>query len=285
MTIFQHVTRGSLVQGSGFLAIVAGSSGVYLTRWGMFGFVLTGIPLWCFGVVAAAGGVMYFLGPMVYGSASVAPAAGSQGKPERMLFLYLRPFELDARNVLQLLVGASAGVLVYLNLLDGLWIPVAFLPVILNISKEQSFRDALGPLGDFIAFGRPGERLQPVGASRLYLKDEWKQEITGYMARARLVSSGRAAAEAFAGKSDRSLRRCRRSGFSSISAFAGGAGKRSGPTGRSGAACAHAWARSCPSGSAMNGTWCSMPRGGLASSAKPAAPPSWCGSSSPVPAM
>ncbi|HEX2208063.1 MAG TPA: hypothetical protein VHG93_10310 [Longimicrobium sp.] len=187
MTIFQNVTRGSFVQGSGILAIVAGSTGVHLTRWGMFGFVLTGIPLWCFGVVAAAGGVMFFLGPMMYGSASVAPAARSPGQPERMLFLYLRPFELDARNVLQLFVGASAGILAYANLLDGAWIPVAFLPVILNISKEQSFRDALSPLGDFIAFGRPGERLQPVGASRLYLEDGWKEEITGYMARARLV--------------------------------------------------------------------------------------------------
>lgn len=187
MPHFQNVTRGSLVRGSGFLAILAGSAGVYLTRWGMFGFVLAGIPLWCFGMVAAGGGVAFFLSPMVYGSASIAPASHSAGEPERMLFLYLRPFELDARNVLQLLVGASAGILVYLNLLDGAWIPIAFVPMVLNISKEQDFRDAVGPLGDFVAFGRPGERLQPVGASRLYLKDGWKQEITAYMARARLV--------------------------------------------------------------------------------------------------
>ena len=186
MTIFRNVTRGSLGQGLGILTIVAGSTGVYLTHWGIFGFVLTGVPRWCFGVVAAAGGVLFFLAPMAYGSASVAPAA-SPGEPERPLFLYLRPFELDARNVLQLLVGASAGILAYLNLLDGVWIAMAVLPVVLNISKEQSFKDALGTLGDFIAFGRPGERLQPVGAKRLYLKDEWKQEITGYMARARLV--------------------------------------------------------------------------------------------------
>ena len=187
MSIFQNVTRGSLVRGSGFLAICAGSTGVYLTRWGMFGLVLTGIPPWCFGVVAAAGGVLYFLAPMVYGSAAVAPAAGSPGESERMLFLYLRPFELDARNLLQLLVGASAGILACLNLLDGAWIPIAFLPVVLNISKEQGFSNALRPLGDFIAFGRPGEKLQPVGASRLYLEDGWQREVTRYMARARLV--------------------------------------------------------------------------------------------------
>lgn len=186
MTIFQNVTRGSLGQGLGILVITAGSTGVYLAHWGIFGFVLTGVPLWCFGVVAAAGGVLFFLAPMAYGSASVAPAR-SPGEPERPLFLYLRPFELDARNVLQLFVGASAGMLAYLNLLDGIWIPLAVVPVVLNISKEQSFKDALGSLGDFIAFGRPGERLQPVGAKRLYLTDEWKQEIAGYLARARLV--------------------------------------------------------------------------------------------------
>ncbi|HEX2208781.1 MAG TPA: hypothetical protein VHG93_13970 [Longimicrobium sp.] len=187
MSIILNVTRASLIHGFGILAIVAGSTGVYLTRWGMFGFVLAGIPLWSFGVLAAVGGVMYFLAPMVYGSSSVTPVATSRREPERMLFLYLRPFELDARNVLQLLVGASAGILVYLNLLDGIWIPVTILPLILNISKERGFRDALAPLGDLIAFGRPGERLQPFGASRLYLKDTWQQEITRCMARARLV--------------------------------------------------------------------------------------------------
>lgn len=130
---------------------------------------------------------MYFLGPMVYGSASVTPEARSQGESDRMLFLYLRPFELDMRNVVQLLVGASAGILVYLDLLRSGTRMVAVLPTVLNISKEQDFRDALAPLGDFIAFGRPGERLQPVGASRLYLKHSWQQEITRYMAQARLV--------------------------------------------------------------------------------------------------
>lgn len=185
MSIVQNVTWGSFLHGFGFLAMGAGSTGVCLTRWGMFGFVLTGVPLWCFGVLAAAGGVLYFLAPMVYGSSSVSPEA--RGESERMLFLYLRPFELDARNVLQLLVGASAGILVYLNLLDRGWIALGILPVVLKISKEQDFKEALAPLGDFIAFGRPGERLQPVGASRLYLKDSWQDEITRYMTRARLV--------------------------------------------------------------------------------------------------
>jgi hypothetical protein len=187
MSIFQNVTKRSLLLGSGMITILAGTTGVYLTRQGFFGFFLTGIPLWCFAVLAGAGGVMYFLAPMVYGSAFLTTVAHSRDEPERMLFLYLRPFQLDPRNVVQLLVGASAGMLVYLNVMDGVWIPLSFLPIILNISKEQGFKAALAPLGDFIAFGRPGERLQPVGASRLYPKDSWKQEITRYMAQARLV--------------------------------------------------------------------------------------------------
>jgi hypothetical protein len=187
MSVLQDVTKGSFVKGAAFLIVLAGAEGVYLTRHGQFGFFLTGIPLWCFGVVAAAGGVLFFLAPMIFGSASVNPARRSSSTPERMLFLYLRPFELDARSVMQLTVGASCGIMAYLSLLEGFWVPISFVPLIINISKEQSFQDALAPLGEFISCGRPGERLQPVGASRVYVKGDWKQEITEYMARARLV--------------------------------------------------------------------------------------------------
>jgi hypothetical protein len=187
MTLFQNVTRGSLVCGSGMLAVAVGSAGVQLTRWGMFGFVLTGVPPWFFGIVAGVGGVMYFLGPMVYGSASFTPVAGSPGARDRMLFLYLRPFELDPGTLLQLFVGASVGILAYFNSLVSLGTAVVALPIFLNVSKEQGFRDAFAPFGDFVAFGRPGEKLQPVGASRLYLKDDWKKEVTRHMVRARLV--------------------------------------------------------------------------------------------------
>lgn len=187
MSILQNVTRGSLLKGSGLLIALAGAVGVHLTRWDVFGFSLTGVPTWCGGVVAAVGGVLFFLGPMAFGMASADPARRPAVGPERMLFLYLRPFELDARNVLQLTVGASAGALAYLLRLEGLGLALSFLPLILNISKEQSLHDALAPLGEFIACGRPGERLKPVGAARVYVKGDWKQEITEYMVRARLV--------------------------------------------------------------------------------------------------
>lgn len=187
MTVLQNITKGSFLQGSGLLIVLAGAVGVHLTRWEVFGFSLTGVPAWCFGVIAAVGGVQFFLGPMVFGLASAGPARRRQGGPEKMLFLYLRPFELDVRNILQLTAGASAGVLAYVIRLEGWGLALSFLPLIINISKEQGFYYALAPLGEFIACGRPGERLQPVGAARVYVKGDWKQEITEYMARARLV--------------------------------------------------------------------------------------------------
>lgn len=187
MSVLRNITKGSFLHGSGLLVVLAGAVGVTLTREGLFGFFLTGVPLWCFGVIAAAGGVMFFLGPMVFGLTSVDPSMRTSGKPERMLFLYLRPFELDVRNVLQLLVGASAGVLAYMGQFALIGLPFSFMPLFINISKEQGLKDALSPLGDFIACGRPGERLQPVGAARVYVKDDWKREISEYMKRARLV--------------------------------------------------------------------------------------------------
>lgn len=187
MTVLQNVTKGSFLHGSGVLIVLAGAVGVHLTRWKIFGFSLTGIPAWYFGVIAALGGVLYFLGPMVFGLASTSPAKRLSNEPERMLFLYLRPFELDVRNFLQLAVGAAAGVLAYLIRVEGWGLALSFLPLIINISKEQGFYYALAPLGEFIACGRPGEKLQPVGAARVYVRGDWKQEITEYMARARLV--------------------------------------------------------------------------------------------------
>jgi hypothetical protein len=185
--IFQNVTKGSLVKGVAILIVLIGAQGVYLMKWGSLGFFLTGIPLWCFGALASVGGIMFFLGPMIYGSASVRPKERPLKKTQGILILYLRPFELDARNILQLMVGASTGILVYLNLMEGLWWPISFVPLIISISKEQSFEEAFAFLGEFITVGRPRERLQPVGASRVYVKDDWKREVADYMAQARLV--------------------------------------------------------------------------------------------------
>lgn len=62
-----NVTKISFSQGTALLVVLAAAVGVYLSKQGIFGFVLTGIPLWCFGVVASTGGIVFFLGPMLFG--------------------------------------------------------------------------------------------------------------------------------------------------------------------------------------------------------------------------
>jgi hypothetical protein len=183
--VFRNVTKGSLAKGTGLLTVLAAAVALDLSRWGVFGFVLTGVPLWCFGVLGSAGGVLFYLGPMLFGSASIQ--APPSAKTTAGFFLYLRPFELDARSSVQLMVGASAGLVIYLGLLKGLWWPLAFVPLIINITKEQNFQDAFSPLGKFIAFGHPREWFQPIGASRVYAQEDWKLEILHLMSQARLV--------------------------------------------------------------------------------------------------
>jgi len=162
-----------------------GGFGVALTQWGYSGFFLTGIPLWCFGILGAAGGTLFHLGPMLFGSTSIHPPRETKTTEE--LFLYLRPFELDARSSVQLMVGASAGGLLYLGLLQELLWAAAFVPLIVNVNKEQNFQDASTSLGRFIAFGKPHEWLRPRGASRVYMGDDWQLQIRPLMLQARLV--------------------------------------------------------------------------------------------------
>jgi hypothetical protein len=186
MSIFQRLTKTSFIKGSALLIVLAGAEGTYAMKWGIFGFFLTGIPLWCFGALASTGGILFFLGPMIFGSDPVI-STEQLSKDQKLLFLYLRPFELDARNILQLTVGASVGVLVYTGLLNGVWWPLSFAPLIVDISKEQAFGNAFEPLGEFITFGSPREKLSPIGASRVYAGDDWRQVISNYMTKARLV--------------------------------------------------------------------------------------------------
>jgi hypothetical protein len=173
--VLQNVTKASLAKGTAFLIVLVGAAGLDLTQRATFGFILTGIPSWCFGVLASAGGILFFLGPMLFGSVPTRPP--SPTKTEEELFLYLRPFELDARSFVQLMVGASTGVVVYMGLLKGLWWPLAFVPLVININKEQNFQDVFTSFGEFIAFGKPHEWLRPIGASRIYAQDDWKREV------------------------------------------------------------------------------------------------------------
>lgn len=183
MRVLKQVAKGGVLEGLGVWVALAGAMGAQAATQGLYGLVLTSIPWWCFGMLASIGGVMFFLGPMVFGSASTA-ARRALSDPSRPLLLYLRPFELDTRSVLHLMLGASVGVLTSLVLLGEVWWLLSLVPLAVNISKEQSFGYVFG---DIIAFGEPGRRLDPLGASRHHTGDTWKEEITQHMARARLV--------------------------------------------------------------------------------------------------
>jgi hypothetical protein len=58
-------------------------------------------------------------------------------------------------------------------------------------SFEQSLASVLSDIGPVIAVGRPGERLPPQGAARLYLSDEgWQPAVRDLMARSALTILG-----------------------------------------------------------------------------------------------
>ncbi|PYP90016.1 MAG: hypothetical protein DMF61_02105 [Blastocatellia bacterium AA13] len=185
--IFRNVTKAGFVRGTSILIILAGAEGPYATKWGIFGLHLKGIPLWCFPLLASTGGILFFLWPMIFGSDPARRIEGGMKESPKMLFLYLRPFELDARAIFQLAAGASPGILSYAGLLNGIWWPLSFAPQVITISKEQSFKDALERLGEFIAFGRPTEWLRPIGASRIYAGNDWPERVASYIERARLI--------------------------------------------------------------------------------------------------
>jgi hypothetical protein len=56
------------------------------------------------------------------------------------------------------------------------------------LTEEEQIAEALGDIGPVIAVGRPGERLPPSGATRLYLtNEEWQERVAELIAKARLV--------------------------------------------------------------------------------------------------
>ncbi len=187
MRLFRNATRGSVLHGTGFLIVIAGAAGASLTRWGLFGYRPAGPPLWCSAIVTSAGGVLFYLGPMLFGMSSVArPPERPDGAP-RPLILYLRPFEVDVRIAAQLLLGGSSGIFVYFTTFAQEWWLLSLVPLVLNFTREQRLHDALVAFGDVLAFARPDTRLQPVGFARRRVGDDWQRELIGYLERASLV--------------------------------------------------------------------------------------------------
>ena len=82
--------------------------------------------------------------------------------------VYLRPFSEDTRVASNIPLGKQIGI--YASSGFQLWRRHA--------SKEQLISKRLKHLGPFIAIGRPGDRLCPLGAARLYVSDdEWQEKV------------------------------------------------------------------------------------------------------------
>lgn len=52
---------------------------------------------------------------------------------------------------------------------------------------EQQLFLALRALGPFVAIGKPGDQLPPLGAARMYMGDSWQEQVMALLARAQLV--------------------------------------------------------------------------------------------------
>jgi hypothetical protein len=89
--------------------------------------------------------------------------------------IYLRPFEEDLRQISGDPEGERIG-----------GIGVKHAPH-WRASREEEIAPSLRSVGPFIAVGKPGDRLAPLGAARLYLRDEeWHEKV------AKLVSAAAA---------------------------------------------------------------------------------------------
>jgi hypothetical protein len=111
--------------------------------------------------------------------------AEALAKDPRDPILYLRPFKADKLSFKTLQsksnrsIAASIGGLMY------------FVLRIFGLGKakrgEELVVDVLDGFGPVVAIGRPGERIPPVGAARVYVGDEWRDVVRDYMARSQLI--------------------------------------------------------------------------------------------------
>jgi hypothetical protein len=187
---FAELVTGNVLQFFGSVLVLDGGVAAFvMQRQGNGAGVLLGA------LTAAVGGVMYFLAPMRFNTAWVTVRGPRSPEAARRLVLYLRPFELDAGMLLQLLVGSSCGLAVCASLWLQprfmapwpLWVIFCTAPLWVRVGQEQSLQSGFGSFGRLITFSHPRKRLQPIGAWRYQASSQWKDDATNYMRQARLV--------------------------------------------------------------------------------------------------
>jgi hypothetical protein len=118
-------------------------------------------------VMILIGAFLYWRGRQ-YAARALAQRALSESGP---YVLYLRDFRTDASVVRHVFSSLLTPALV-----SGL------------VTEEEQLAEAVKPLGNLLAIGKPGETLPTPGASRLYAADnEWQNVISHRMRSARLV--------------------------------------------------------------------------------------------------
>ena len=110
---------------------------------------------------------LFFRGRQHIARASAEKIIGDQ----KADILYLRTFQSDPSTA-----GQVFSSMLTPNLMAGL------------TTVEEQLKEALRPIGDLVAIGRPGEKLPAPGAARMYASDnEWKSVVTDQMKAAKLV--------------------------------------------------------------------------------------------------
>ena len=90
--------------------------------------------------------------------------------------IYLRPFQEDDRRTYDAPVGRRQG---------GETVPAA---TGAPATRERAIARQLGQIGPFVAVGKPGDSLAPLGAARIYVADaEWQSVVASLVNRAAAI--------------------------------------------------------------------------------------------------
>jgi len=90
--------------------------------------------------------------------------------------IFLRPFQEDDRRTYDAPVGRRQG---------GETVPAA---TGAPATRERAIARQLGQIGPFVAVGKPGDSLAPLGAARIYVADaEWQSVVTSLVNRAAAI--------------------------------------------------------------------------------------------------
>jgi hypothetical protein len=167
--MLQASTFGTTLKRTGYIFLVVGltnsivfslaSTWIWINNYKLLWVILNVLPP----ALMSFGGLLYWRGRQ-YAAKASAESIITDARPH---LLYLRSFRSDYTTAKEV------------------WRVYAQLPV---TTEEEQLADALRPIGELVAIGRPGESLPTPGAARIYTSDEeWKDVVKCQMQITRLV--------------------------------------------------------------------------------------------------